>query len=328
MRRGMNDRAGNDFLEAVPPAVTSREEHGTMDADISPKQGGYVKAGISLKGSGSPQSGKNMKAGGALKKALLFAGTTEGRILAEYMSGLDCHMVVCVATEYGRELLPPGLSVHTGRLDRAGIIRLIEKERPGLIIDATHPYAAQVTENIRTVLREYEDIRLLRCYREPEGDGVQPSSGAIFVPSVEEAVGWLDSQKGNILAATGTKELALYCRLQDYRRRLYVRVLPTVQAIEACRELGIEGSHIMAAQGPFSRELNRAQLREYKCSFLVTKDGGQAGGFCQKLQGARDAGAVTVVVKRPETGEGISLEEIKKQVKKWTDEREGYHIYG
>lgn len=269
--------------------------------------------------------------GGSLKKVLLFGGTTEGRLLAEYISGLDCGLLVCVATAYGRELLPPDLSVHTGRLDEEGIRKLIQRERPGLIIDATHPYAAEVTENIQTALRTWEGACLLRCRRETgggegrsqeraEGGKLEEADGIIYVPDVKAAVRWLSSRRGNILVTTGSKELAAYSHLDNYRSRLYVRVLPTVQALNACKELWIEGRHIIAAQGPFSVEMNRAQLREYNCSFLVTKDGGKAGGYGEKLQAARAAGAVAVVIERPRRETGISIEEIKKQVKEWTEQ--------
>ena len=53
-----------------------------------------------------------------MKRLLLFGGTTEGRQLAQELAGL-WDVTVCVATEYGRELLPapgPGLHVQAGRL--------------------------------------------------------------------------------------------------------------------------------------------------------------------------------------------------------------------
>ena len=49
--------------------------------------------------------------------------------------------------------------------------------------------------------------------------------------------------------------------------------LPSV--IEACRELGFEGKNLIAMQGPFSEEMNRAMLRQYDCRYLVTKDSGK-----------------------------------------------------
>lgn len=262
------------------------------------------------------------------RRLLLFGGTTEGRLLAEYISGLDCPMLVCVATEYGRDLLPPGLRVRTGRLDAAGIKKLIEEEQPGLIIDATHPYAVEVSENIRTAWKDREGIRLLRCLR--EGESGEPEKGeaegkppVVRVARVEDAVKWLSGREGRILVTTGSKELAAYSRLEDYKSRLIVRILPAAPAVEACQRLGIEADHIIVAQGPFSEEANRRQLRNYNCSFLVTKDGGRAGGFLEKIRAAGLEGAVAVVIERPGMEEGLPLEEIKRQVWEWIEQKEG-----
>ena len=91
----------------------------------------------------------------AKKHVILFAGTTEGRILANWLdeqSGVTG--IVCVATEYGAELLEEEMSlkhltVHCGRLDEGAMEAFLKKESPSLVIDATHPYAQVVTANIR-----------------------------------------------------------------------------------------------------------------------------------------------------------------------------------
>ena len=64
-------------------------------------------------------------------------------------------------------------------------------------------------------------------------------------------------------------------------------------------------------QGPFSEEMNYAMLRETNARILLTKESGAAGGFPEKLRGAKRAGAAVVVVKRPVEEEGCSVEEVK-----------------
>mgnify|MGYP000796722607 FL=1 len=50
----------------------------------------------------------------------------------------------------------------------------------------------------------------------------------------------------------------------------------------------------------------RDSLEQYRIRWMVTKDGGAAGGFGEKLAAARDAGAELVVIGRPkETGDGL-----------------------
>ena len=261
------------------------------------------------------------------KKAVLFAGTTEGRLLAAYLAGLGCRVVVCVATEYGRDVLERGspdnsnpdnslLDIRQGRLDRESMEELLEEVRPGMVIDATHPYATEVTENIKQACKAFPQIRFIRCLRRessPTGDDV------IHVPDVKAAVQWLAGREGGILVTTGVKELAVFCSLPDYRQRIFARVLPSVESVDICRKLGYEGRHIIAMQGPFSTEMNLALLREFQCRFLVTKDGGRAGGMDGKLEASRAAGAQAVLIDRPESAGGISLEDVKIQIKEWME---------
>ena len=85
-----------------------------------------------------------------MKSVIVFAGTVEGRTLSEYLSGRQIPVTACTATEYGGTLLRenPYLNVHTGRMDREQMGTFFQEERAALVVDATHPYAAAVSENI------------------------------------------------------------------------------------------------------------------------------------------------------------------------------------
>lgn len=278
------------------------------------------------------------------RNIVLFAGTTEGRLLAEYLQELHQPFVICVATGYGRDLLEDicrpdqagCMEIRQGRLDVTEMEQMFDELGPELVIDVTHPYAVEVSRNIRLACAGRKGLRLMRCLREsgagdsrPGTDGVHmPDAGVIHMPDVEAAVTWLSSVTGNILVTTGSKELSSYTRIRDYGQRIYARVLPSEEAVAQCRSLGFEGRHIIAMQGPFSEEMNLAQLREYGCAYLVTKDGGAAGGFSEKIKAARRAGAAAVVIDRPGSGEGLSLDEIKGQLKEWMDHEKKGSIYG
>ena len=85
--------------------------------------------------------------------------------------------------------------------------------------------------------------------------------------------------------------------------------IPSV--ISACAELGVEGKHLIGMQGPFSTEINEAMLRQYQCSYLVTKDTGLAGGFPEKMEACRRLGVIPVIIGRPLKEEGLSLLEAR-----------------
>lgn len=250
-----------------------------------------------------------------MNRFLLFAGTTEGRRLAEELTATDGALTVCVATEYGRELLPrqrPGLQVHTGRLDEAGMEALLASQPFDCAVDATHPYASQVTANIRRACRA-KGVPYLRLLR-PAG----AAEGAEYAADTQAAVERLNSLPGNVLLTTGSKELAAYTGVKGYEQRVYPRILPVGEAVERAAALGFARGHIIAMQGPFSLELNAAMLRQFAIQTLVTKDGGKPGGFAEKYQAARRTGARLLVIGRPaEQEEGHTYEQVLARLKDW-----------
>ena len=232
----------------------------------------------------------------------VFAGTTEGRELVEFLAGQPVQATVCVATEYGETLLPEAenVTVLAGRIPVADIIRMLQETRFDLVIDATHPYAASITESICTACRETqtEYLRLLRQSSEQTED-------VVCVENAAAAAAFLESTRGNILLTTGSKELAAYSGIPDFTQRVYARVLPMDASLEACRTAGLKASHIIAMQGPFSEEMDLATLRFADAAWMVTKDGGEAGGFPAKASAARKAGAGLVVIGRPPQRGGL-----------------------
>ena len=262
-----------------------------------------------------------------LRPVLLFGGTTEGRELAARLAGRGQRTILCVATDYGREVLEPELlanpclDVRIGRMDAEEMRRLILEEEPGLVVDATHPYADQVTRNVREAC-EKTGRECLRCLRPRSGAEI-PEGGMVRVPTVQAAVEWLAARDGNILVTTGSKELAAFSQLPDFATRVYARVLPTLPSLSACLDQGLSGRHIIAMQGPFSEEANRSQLAEFNCRFLVTKDTGDNGGFREKVWAAGEAGAVALVIDRPETerglsaAQGLSADQVMERYEQW-----------
>lgn len=236
------------------------------------------------------------------KKICLFAGTTEGRELAFFLAG-RCALTVCVATEYGEILLDglKGADIRAGRLAEAAMEALFEEEAFDLVADATHPYAKEVSANIRRAAAVC-GCEYLRVARSLGGE----VSGCVYVSSAAEAADYLADKSGNVFVSTGMKELPAFAPIP--RERLFVRVLPSVASIEACERENIPPSHIIAAQGPFSAETNLANFRWAKAQWLVTKQSGRAGGFDEKLAAAGELGMDVVVIGAP-ADEGVSYDE-------------------
>lgn len=238
-------------------------------------------------------------------RIVIFSGTTEGRLLSGELAKLGAEVLVSVATEYGKEEQGelPGVSVHSGRLDKDGMTALVAGA--DLCVDATHPYAAEVSKNLRLACG-VAGVPLKRLLRE---ESPLPE-GCLTAENAAGAAALLQHTEGNILLTTGAKELPAFAPLGG--ERLYPRVLPLQGSLEACEAAGIPRSNILAMQGPFSEELNVAMIHQYRIRFLVTKDGGAAGGFAEKVRAAKQTDTRLLVIRRP-ADQGESYKQILKE---------------
>lgn len=238
---------------------------------------------------------------------LIFGGTTEGRVLAETLVNQGHRVTVSVATSLGAEELG-GIpcTIWEGRLEEAAMEDRVRDFE--LVIDATHPYAEEVSRHIRKACTK-TGVPLRRVLREASRE-----EDCIRVDSCKAAAEYLCGRPGNVLIATGSKALRDYSCLAP--ERMYPRVLPTHAALNICEEMGIPHRNILALQGPFTLAMNAAMLEQYHISYLVTKDGGTVGGFTEKQQAARQTGAQLILVGRPPDS-GESMEQLLRELEEW-----------
>ena len=177
-------------------------------------------------------------------KLMIFSGTTEGHGLCRFLSknnvqagGFRCNRVWRCGD--GADGWNHG---SRGPFDEREMEKRLTSDT--LLIDATHPYAAAVTDNLRAACAKsgarYE--RLLRP--------ALPYQNCEIVLDTAAAVDWLNAHPGKVLLTTGSKELEAYTAVQDFQTRLFPRVLPTASVLEKCAALGFLGAHIIAMQGP------------------------------------------------------------------------------
>lgn len=245
------------------------------------------------------------------KNILIFAGTYEGRMLCEYLNEEKTQVTCCVATKYGNDSIASlkNIEVICGRLSKDEIVKIIKKRKIDVVIDATHPYAVMVTQNIKMACSETRTnyLRLLR--KEEEYNNVK------ILSSIEQVIAYLQENEGNVLLTTGSKELSLYTSLKDFQERLIIRVLPSSEVLFECEKMGFLGKNIIAMQGPFSKQLNIDFLKQFNCKYLITKNTGKVGGLIEKIQAAKKANVQVVMIKRPVSEEGLSIEEVLEFLK-------------
>nr|MCR5746377.1 precorrin-6A reductase [Lachnospiraceae bacterium] len=217
----------------------------------------------------------------------------------------------CVATEYGTQMMPDldGVEIHQGRLTESQMEELMESEDFVCVVDATHPYATVVSENIRAAADETL-VKYLRLKRNTDSKSDLNKPGVHYFDDNESCAIALEGTRGNILLTTGSKELAVYTKRGSLKDRIIARVLPGAESIKICENLGLSGRDIIAMQGPFSKEMNLAQINDYKVTVLVTKMTGHSGGFFEKALAVDEAGISLFVIGNPDSTDGMSFEEV------------------
>ncbi len=241
------------------------------------------------------------------KKALVFAGTWEGHMLADYFTRQGYKGDFCVATEYGSEIMPEseGVRILEGRLSREEMTALMEQGGYELVIDATHPYAVIVTEYIKEACKaaDKEYVRLLRT------DVDVNIPGVTHVEDIEEAITVLNSSEEKVLLTTGSKDLMTYSKVKDYKERLYPRILPSHESLELALGAGIPSKNIICMQGPFTKEMNLATMKQFGCTLMLSKNTGKQGGMEDKLACIQE-GFSLIVIGRPTPEEGHSFAQV------------------
>lgn len=226
---------------------------------------------------------------------LLLGGTADGRTAAEKIAAKGHKIIYSSISSYNAPFPSLRLIWHRGAMDQKGLVEFIGENDIDLLIDATHPYAKQASENAMAAAAEC-GIRYVRLER-PGISSFGDAQDVIRCDSYETAVEYLNNHPGNILSTTGSRELERYEPVD--KSRLYIRVLPTSSIIAKCEELGYKPSHIIAMQGPFTRAMNCAMIDALNIRYITTKDSGDIGGVREKIEAAKDCGAIVLCIDRP-----------------------------
>jgi precorrin-6A/cobalt-precorrin-6A reductase len=230
--------------------------------------------------------------------AVLFGGTSETAPLAEAVLGAGWRLLVSTATATPLSLAAhPRLARRRGRLERAGLERLLAARAPAAVIDAAHPYAVELHRALHAAAAAAQ-VPLIRFVRPaaapPPGTEVRPAADHAEAARLAAATG------GPVLLTTGVKDLSVYVAEAGARgTELWARVLPGADSHRAARAAGLPPERILSGRGPFTVEENRRALQAAGARALVTKESGPAGGVGEKYAAAAAAGVPVILVRRP-----------------------------
>lgn len=229
---------------------------------------------------------------------IVIAGTSESRQVIAQEKKAGNQILACVATDLGAEMLEEyDIAIHVGRLDYDDFLAFFQDNPCEKIIDASHPFAKIVTENVKKAAQTlgipYE--RYERGQLDYDYDQI------ISVADANEAIEVLNSMEGNIFLTTGVNTAGLYAKgVRDALERVYIRVLDNAASYEGCEKAGYGPDHVFGEMPPFSVEDNLRIIRQVDARVMVSKDSGKTGGVDVKVSACKEAGIPMILIRRPQ----------------------------
>jgi precorrin-6A/cobalt-precorrin-6A reductase len=247
---------------------------------------------------------------------LVMAGTSDARELALSIKQAGYTLLTTVVTESAaKSMEEAGLQVLIGRLTAEALAALVRERGIRSIVDATHPFAEEASNNAIAAARETEVL-----YVRYERDRLTFDGNPLitYADDYEQAAEFAAVKQGVIMLTTGSKTLATFTRklLGLPNTTLVARMLPRRDNMEKCEELGLEQKNIIAMQGPFSKSLNIALYEHYKVTLMITKESGKVGAVDEKLESALEMGIETIIIGRPEVEYGLHYSDFESVVRK------------
>jgi precorrin-6A/cobalt-precorrin-6A reductase len=222
-----------------------------------------------------------------MTRILLLGGTTEANLLAVAIAKAGLSAVYSYA---GRTEAPMGQPIHMrvgGFGGVQGLCTYLQAEKITHVIDATHPFAAQMSGNAVAACAA-EGIPLIALERAPwtAGEGDRWT----HVPDLAAAVAALDGPPQRVFLAIGRQHVDAFAAQPQHRYLLRLVDQPTGPLPFA--------ADVIVARGPFDVAGDTALLQQHGTQVIVAKNAGGKGAVA-KIAAARALGLPVVMIERP-----------------------------
>lgn len=229
-------------------------------------------------------------------RILLLGGTTEARELANQLAQ------ACVDTLFsyaGRTVtpIPQRLPTRVGGFGGVdGLVNCIQEESITHVVDATHPFAVQISANVQAAIAQVR-LPLITLQRAPwvstAGDNWRE------VESLEAAAAALPIDASRVFLAIGRQTIERFAQLPQHHYLLRFVDPPTI-------DMPLENASVVVSRGPYELANDLALLKQHGTEIIVAKNSGGAGGQA-KLLAARELGLPVILVSRPPVPPGTVL---------------------
>ncbi|MTF38832.1 cobalt-precorrin-6A reductase [Cyanobacterium aponinum UTEX 3222] len=250
----------------------------------------------------------------------LIGGTSESVIIARLLSDLKQDFVVTVTTKSACQLYENinNIQVVVTKLSLAQMRDFISLWQVFAIIDASHPFALEVSQNAIHLVTSSQDLCLPYLRYEREMVTTNNHKNIFYYPDLQSLLSdnWILKQK-KVLLTIGAKYLHLF-KPYHHQAQFYARILPYQSSLELAEKAGFGCDRIIAIRPPLSLELEKALWQLWDIEIVVTKAGGKAGGEDIKYQLAEELKIPLVVIKRPSLNYPLmakSVEDVKEFLK-------------
>jgi len=241
-------------------------------------------------------------------RILILGGTAEARMLAERLSARPGLALTLSLAGRTRQPAPQPVSVRVGGFGgAAGLADYLASERIDVLIDATHPYAAQISANAAAAAVS-ADVTLLALHR----PAWQQVAGDRWIEAadVAEAVRHLGNTPQRVFVALGRKDLVPFSAAPQHH--YLVRSVDPVNP-----PLPLPHCSYVTGRGPFTEADDRKLLSDFRADAVVSKNSGGAATY-GKIAAARALGLTVVMVRRPALPEVASANTIDDVIA-WLD---------
>ncbi len=250
-----------------------------------------------MRGERKVQLGDRDRDMGVTKRLLILGGTGDAAKLAA--QAVNLRQLEVISTLAGRTTFPAPVAstVRIGGFGgKAGLVEYLRDMKIDLLIDATHPFAAQISQNAAQAASEV-GIPWLMLTRPAWAK--LPADDWIEVESIEEAVTAIPGTAERIFLTIGRQQLAPFASLTD-RWFLMRSIDPPAPNIP------LPAGKLLLDRGPFSLTHERQLLQDYQIQSIVSKNSGGDATYA-KVIAAREMSIPIVMVQRPIAPEGAKV---------------------